>query len=152
MSAEQPPPRCLPAPRLQLQHRPSGLGGRVRTRAPGGAQAPGPELGPRAPCRPALPRFPAPPAGPFGRAVRGGWAAPLHLTPRPRRVPPGRRGTYRMRWAVTALPVCRRSTAKNRSRMPPPPPGHPPPCRAWARGGAGTRTGAQGRRASGLPE
>lgn len=88
-----------------------------RAAAPGWGQGPG--------------RRPRSPAGrPLARADRGGQAEPYAPAPAARRS--GRRGTYRMRWAVTALPVCGRSTARNRSRMPPP--RHRPPRRDLARG------------------
>ena len=85
---------------------------------------------------------------------RGGRVAPPNA-PRSHRGCSSSARTYRTRSAVTALPVCRRSTARNRSRMPPPSPprpGHRPPAaadqarrRGRGRGpGGGGRAGAPG--------
>lgn len=78
---------------------------------------------PRAPVRLGS-RFPG------GPAQRGGQTQSPAIQPGP--AAELGRPTYRTRWAVTALPVCGRSAARNRSRMPPP--GHRPPRRHRARG------------------
>lgn len=162
-----------PAPILLLQRGlPGPLRGRPRACSPAQSppksarptRRPHKDPGRRAPGwrhRPPRARQAAP-ARPFVRGARGGPGAaggglaerpaspgPASPPPRPRPPPPTSQApapcTYRTRWAVTALPVCGRSTARNRSRMPPPPPGPStsPAAADQAPGAAQTRTAGE---------